>query len=60
MLIIDVKNGNIEKALKELKRKVYKTKQTLELFSRREYLKPSEIKHNRIKKARYIQQKKHS
>lgn len=59
MLIVEVKS-NIDKAIKELKKKVYKTKQTIELYSRKEYLKPSVKKNKQLKKAKYIQKKRQS
>ena len=37
MLIINVKRGDIEKSLKELKNKVIKTKQNTELLFRKQY-----------------------
>ena len=48
MIIINVKGGNIEGALKEYKRKVQKTKQIEELRERQTYTKPS-VK-NRLQK----------
>jgi small subunit ribosomal protein S21 len=41
MLIVDIKNGNIESALKEYKRKVQKVKQIEELRERKEFIKKS-------------------
>jgi len=41
MLIIGIKNGNIEVALKEYKRKVQKVKQIEELRERKEFTKKS-------------------
>ena len=41
MLIVSVKNGNIEWALKEYKRKVQSTKQIEELRDRKNFTKPS-------------------
>jgi len=58
MLIIEVKKGNIEKALKDLKGKVIKTKQNSVLFQRKEFVKPSVIKREENKKAVYIQKVK--
>lgn len=55
MLLINV-NGNIEKALKDLKRKVSKTKQLQQLRDRKEFKKPSVAKRDVIKKATYKQQ----
>jgi small subunit ribosomal protein S21 len=58
MLIVEVKKGNIEKALKDLKGKVIKTKQNSVLFQRKEFVKPSVIKREENKKAAYIQKVK--
>lgn len=56
MLIVEVRDsGNIEKALKELKKKVIKTKLINELRDRKEFLKPSVKRRNVIKKAQHIQ-----
>ncbi len=41
MLIVSVKNGNIEWALKEYKKKVQSTKQIEELRDRKNFTKPS-------------------
>jgi small subunit ribosomal protein S21 len=41
MLIINIKNGNIEGALKEYKRKVQSTKQIEQLRERKEFVKQS-------------------
>lgn len=41
MLIINIKNGNIEGALKEYKRKVQSTKQIEQLRERKEFVKKS-------------------
>lgn len=54
MLIITV-NNNIEKALKQYKNKVFKTKQTQLLKERQEFVKPSVVKREQLKKAKYIQ-----
>jgi len=58
MLLVEVKKGNIEKALKDLKGKVIKTKQNSVLFQRKEFVKPSVIKREENKKATYIQKVK--
>lgn len=55
MLITKVENGNIEKALKNLKRKVFSTKQLQELRERKEFEKPSIVKRKMISKAKYKQ-----
>ena len=54
MIVIDV-NGNIEKALKEYKRKVAKVKQNQQLRNNQEFEKPSVTRRIEITKARYIQ-----
>jgi small subunit ribosomal protein S21 len=41
MLIIEIKNGNIEGALKSYKKKVQNVKQIEELRGRQNYIKPS-------------------
>lgn len=58
MLLVEVKNGNIEKALKDLKGKVIRTKQNSILFGRKEFTKPSVEKRSQIQKATYIQKLK--
>lgn len=58
MLLVEVKNGNIEKALKDLKGKVIRTKQNSILFGRKEFTKPSVEKRSQIQKAAYIQKLK--
>ncbi len=59
MLIIEIKNGdNLEKALKQLKSKVIKTKQNQILNERKEYKKKSVKKRSQILKAIYVQKKK--
>jgi small subunit ribosomal protein S21 len=55
MLIIEVKNGNIEQALKKYKSKVFKTKQILKLRDRKEFTKKSVANRATTKKAKYIQ-----
>jgi small subunit ribosomal protein S21 len=58
MLYVEVKRGNIGKALKDLKGKVIRTKQNAKLFSRKEFTKPSVEKRAEIQKAAYIQRLK--
>lgn len=59
MIIVNLNNsGGIEKALKTLKSKVIKTKQTQKLFERREYTKKSVLRRAQILNAKYIQNKK--
>ena len=45
----------IEKALKQYKSKVIKTRQMSELVNRKEYIKPSVKKRNALNKAKYVQ-----
>ncbi len=56
MLIVDVKNGNIEYALKQYKRKVQNSKQIEELRDRKEFTKPSVKK--RLQKEETIRKNK--
>jgi small subunit ribosomal protein S21 len=58
MLLVEVKKGNIEKALKDLKGKVIRTKQNVKLFNRKEFTKPSVKRRSEIQKAAYIQRLK--
>jgi ribosomal protein S21 len=60
MLIVELKNcgNNIEKALKTLKSKVIKTKQTQILQERREFVKDSVKNRSMILKASYLENKK--
>lgn len=61
MLIVKVDNkGNIEKALKELKSKVIKTKQSKILFDKKEFEKNSVKRRKEIQKASYIQKFKNN
>jgi small subunit ribosomal protein S21 len=56
MLIVKLdKNTNIERALKLLKSKVIKTKQTQLLVERKEYKKKSVKRRDQLKKAKYVQ-----
>lgn len=55
MLIIPVKKNNIEKALKEYKSKVIKTRQMTELNNRKTFVKPSVKRRSEIDKAKYVQ-----
>jgi small subunit ribosomal protein S21 len=59
MLIVKIKEGKggIERALKELKSKVIKTRQMRELQDRKVFEKPSVKKRNSKRKAIYIQKK---
>jgi len=58
MLKVEIKKGNIEKGLKELKSKIVKTKQNNILFNKKEFIKLSVRKRSQIKKAIYIQKLK--
>lgn len=58
MLIVEVKKGNIEKALKDLKGKVIRTKQNSILFGKKEFVKKSVVKRAELIKASYIQKLK--
>jgi small subunit ribosomal protein S21 len=61
MLIIEIKNGeNIERALKNLKSKVIKTKQNQILFEKKEFTKKSILKRNQILKASYKEKLKYN
>jgi ribosomal protein S21 len=57
MIIVNVKDGNIERALKEFKRKTIKIKQMQALQEQREFKKASVEKRLQKKKAVYKQQK---
>ena len=58
MLIIKVdKRKGIEKALREYKSKVIKTRQSKEINKRREFVKPSVIKRQELNKAKYVEKK---
>ena len=58
MLIIDIRNSeSLERALKQLKRKVADTKQLQNLRNRKEFVKPSVKRRTEINKAKYIQKK---
>jgi len=52
MLIVGIKNGNIEVALKEYKRKIQKVKQVEELKKRKEFKKKSVQKRLQIEEAK--------
>ena len=59
MLIIEVKKGNVEGALKQFKSKVIKTKLVFQLQDRKTYKKKSDVK-RQIKKNAIYKQKKYS
>ncbi len=52
MLIVDIKNGNIEVALKDYKRKIQKVKQVEELRERKEFTKKSVKKRLQLEEAK--------
>ena len=60
MLRIEVNKGGIERALKNYKSKVIRTKQLKEVRDRKQFTKPSEIKRKQKEKAKYVQSKKDS
>lgn len=57
MLLASSKDGNIEKALKILKRKVIKTKQNSKLNERKQFTKKGVKRRAEIGKAKYVQHK---
>ncbi len=57
MIIVNVKDGNIERALKEFKRKTIKIKQMQALQEQREFKKNSVVKRLQKQKAVYKQKK---
>lgn len=58
MLIVQIKNGNVERGLKELKGKFIKTKIAKECKDREEYVKESVRKREEKIKAIYNQKKR--
>ena len=58
MLKIKVKKGNIERALKDYKSKVIKTRQMRKINDKKEYEKPSVTKRKEIKKGKYKEKKR--
>ena len=57
MLIVEVRHGKIEKALKMMRRKVIKTKLIPTIRKKRNYIKKSEKRREEIKNAKYLQWK---
>jgi small subunit ribosomal protein S21 len=57
MLLVEVKDGKIEKALKTLKRKWDKTKVMKELRERKEFIKKTDKKRSAKGRAVYINKK---
>lgn len=60
MLIIKVNDNNIEKALKQYKRKVINTKQLKKLRDQQDFTKPSIKNRLKLQKARYNESIKNS
>ncbi len=54
MLIVNVKK-DIEKALKQYKRKVFKTKQSKKVSARRHHTKKSVLRREEVKHAQYVE-----
>ena len=57
MIIVNVENDGIEKALRKYKRKFDKLKIMKQLRKRREFKKPSVERREEVKKAIYVEQK---
>jgi ribosomal protein S21 len=58
MLIIKVdKKKGIEKALKQYKSKLIKTRQNKELYKRKEFIKKSQVRRKELDKAKYVEKK---
>jgi small subunit ribosomal protein S21 len=58
MLIVQVKKNDIERALKELKSKVIRTRQNSHLNNRKEFTKKSVERRQTLQKAIYVQRLK--
>tara|TARA_B100001250_G_C19374034_1_gene603269 strand:+ start:389 stop:577 length:189 start_codon:yes stop_codon:yes gene_type:complete len=56
MLIVEVKKGNVDRALKIMRRKVKLTKQLFKLRDGKHFTKKSQRKRLQLQKARYRQQ----
>ena len=56
MLIVEVKKGNVDRALKIMRRKVKLTKQNVKLRNGKHFTKKSQRKRLKLQKARYRQQ----
>ena len=56
MLIVEVKKGNVDRALKIMRRKVKLTKQLFKLRNGKHFTKKSQKKRLQLQKARYRQQ----
>ncbi len=58
MLKVEVKGGNIERAIKEMRRKVVRTQLINQLRDNKQFTKPSVKRREEILKAEYVQKKK--
>ena len=58
MLKVEVKGGNIERAIKEMRRKVIRTQLIKQLRDNKQFTKPSIKRREEILKAQYVQKKK--
>tara|TARA_Y100000310_G_scaffold317616_1_gene370672 strand:+ start:37 stop:228 length:192 start_codon:yes stop_codon:yes gene_type:complete len=58
MLKVDVKGGNIERAIKEMRRKVVGTKLIKQLRDNKQFTKPSVKRRAELLKAQYVQKKR--
>ena len=56
MLKVEVKRGNVDRALKVMRRKIKLTKQLIKLREGRQYTKKSEKKRHQLQNAKYRQQ----
>lgn len=55
MLIVEVKKGNLDRAVKVMRRKIKLTKQLFKLRNGRHYIKKSDQKRYQLQKAKYRQ-----
>ena len=58
MLKVDVKGGNVERAIKEMRRKVVSTKLIKQLRDNKQFTKPSVKRRAELLKAQYVQKKR--
>lgn len=57
MLIVKVQKNNIERAIKQMRRKVINTQLQKECRERKHFTKPSILRRDEIQKASYVQKK---
>lgn len=57
MLVVKVQKNNIERAIKQMRRKVIETQQLKQIRDKKEYTKPSVKRRQEIQKATYVQKK---